>query len=200
FIMAMMNFDEPLFFNTWKRLLSEKSFSEVFYQVIIPLLNEIGMLWQTNTINPAHEHFISYLIRQKIHSAIEVEQAKEPVHTDKVFILFLPQGEIHEIGLMYLHYQIIQQGYKVVFLGSNIPVESLIDFNKHFDNCIFVSYFTVSPHLDDVDTYLNTLKKSVLLGNSKLWIAGRNTVNLSQSQLPENIQVFSSIENLVDRI
>ncbi len=46
--------------------MKEKSFEDIFYDVFIPLLNEIGFLWQTDTITPAHEHFISTLIRQKI--------------------------------------------------------------------------------------------------------------------------------------
>ena len=66
FKMAMMNFDQSLFFNTYNQLLNEKSFREVFYTVFIPLMQEIGFLWQTETISPAHEHFISYLIKQKL--------------------------------------------------------------------------------------------------------------------------------------
>ena len=59
FKMAMMNFDQALFFNTYNELLDSKSFKEIFYDVIIPMMNEIGFLWQTDTITPAHEHFIN---------------------------------------------------------------------------------------------------------------------------------------------
>ena len=61
FKMAMMNFDQAKFFKTYDDLLSNKSFKEVFYEVFIPLMSEIGLLWQANTITPAHEHFITYL-------------------------------------------------------------------------------------------------------------------------------------------
>ena len=50
FKIAMINFDQTLFFNTYNDLLSEKTFREVFYEVIIPLMNEIGLLWQAGTI------------------------------------------------------------------------------------------------------------------------------------------------------
>ena len=66
FKMAMMNFDQSLFFNTYNQLLNEKTFQEVFYTVFIPLMNELGFLWQTETISPSHEHFITYLIKQKL--------------------------------------------------------------------------------------------------------------------------------------
>lgn len=200
FILSMMNFDEPLFFNTWKRLLSEKSFGEVFYEVIIPLMDEIGMLWQTNTINPAHEHFISYLVRQRILASIEAEQIKPPVKDDNVFVLYLPMGEIHEIGLMYLHYQIIRSGYKAIFLGGNIPMESLVDLGKHFENITFVSYFTVAPHRDEVGDYLKRINHTVLKGRSKLWLSGRNASLIDENHLPENIRIFHSIENVVSEL
>ena len=98
--MAMMNFDQVLFFNTYNNLLSEKSFRDVFYDVFIPLIHELGLLWQTNTISPAHEHFITYLIKQKILTNTEVVQSMEPTKSDRVFVLYLPMNEVHELGLM----------------------------------------------------------------------------------------------------
>ena len=103
FKLAMINFDQTLFIATYDKLLSEKSFREIFYEVFIPLIEEIGMLWQTDTITPAHEHFISYLIRQKILLNTEMLQRLEPQKKDRVFVLFLPMNEIHELGLMYIN-------------------------------------------------------------------------------------------------
>jgi hypothetical protein len=65
FKMAMMNYDQELFMRTYNWLIEEKSFKEIFHQVFIPLLEELGLLWQTDTITIAHEHFMSYLIKQK---------------------------------------------------------------------------------------------------------------------------------------
>ena len=64
--MAMINFDQNLFYNTYNNLINNKTFSDIFYKVFTPLLNDIGLLWQTQTITPAHEHFISIHIKQKI--------------------------------------------------------------------------------------------------------------------------------------
>ena len=104
--MAMMNFDHQLFFNTYNWLIAEKSFKEIFHQVFIPLMNELGLLWQSDTITPAHEHFITYLIKQKVMINTEKVQVLKPTKTDKVFVLSLPMNEIHELGLMYLNYEI----------------------------------------------------------------------------------------------
>ncbi|WP_395047780.1 B12-binding domain-containing protein, partial [Flavobacterium sp.] len=140
FKMAMMNFDQTLFINTYNNLLSEKSFRDVFYEVFIPLMNEIGLLWQSNTITIAHEHFISNLIKQKLITNTEKIQVLDPTKTNKIFVLYLPSNEIHELGLMYLNYELILNGYKTIYLGESVPVESLKDVQKYFDKITFVSY------------------------------------------------------------
>ena len=87
FKMAMMNFDQSLFFKTYDDLLSEKTFREIFHEVIIPLMGEIGLLWQTDTISPAHEHFLSYLIKQKVLLHTEKEQTKTKIRDSFVGVL-----------------------------------------------------------------------------------------------------------------
>ena len=79
FKMAMMDFDQELFSNTYNWLLEEKSFKEIFYQVFIPLVEDIGLLWQTDTIMPAHEHFISCLIIKKILVNIEKIESERKI-------------------------------------------------------------------------------------------------------------------------
>ena len=76
-LISMINFDLSLFQNTYSSLLSEKSFRDIFWEYFIPLLNELGLLWQTDTISPAHEHFITNLIKQKIYTSTEKLQLIE---------------------------------------------------------------------------------------------------------------------------
>ena len=155
FKMAMVNFDQGLFLNTYNNLLSEKTFRQVFFEVIIPLMNEIGLLWQSGTISPAQEHFISFLIKQKLLINTEKVQILEPTRNDKVFVLYLPENEIHELGLMYLNYEILLNGYKTIYLGESVPIDSLEDMKSYFDNIIYVSYLTVQPTKDEIQNYIN---------------------------------------------
>ncbi|MFN3639614.1 MAG: MerR family transcriptional regulator [Flavobacterium sp.] len=196
FKMSMMNFDQTLFFNTYNTLLSEKSFREVFFEVFIPLIQEIGFLWQTDTISPAHEHFISYLIKQKLLINTEKVQIQEPTRTDKVYVLYLPSNEIHELGLMYLNYEIILQGYKTIYLGESVPIDSLKDIKKFFDKVTYIAYMTVKPEKEELNNYLNELKSSVLEGtNDNLWVIGRMTEYIDANKHPE-VRLFQSIEDL----
>ncbi|MGX1930917.1 MerR family transcriptional regulator [Flagellimonas sp. 2504JD4-2] len=201
FKLAMVNFDQTLFLNTYSSLLSEKSFREIFSDVFIPLLNELGLLWQTDTISPAHEHFITHLIKQKLFVNTEKLQMVEPTKKDKVFALFLPENEIHELGLLYINYEITLRGYKSIYLGQTMPIESLEDLLKYYDNLTFLSYFTVSPTKDELDSYFEKFSKTLnQSGNSNLYVLGHQIQYVDLGNLPENIKVFDSLEQVVSTL
>lgn len=200
FKMAMMNFDHSLFFNTYNKLLAEKSFREVFYEVFIPLMGELGLLWQTNTITPAHEHFISYLIKQKLLINTEKVQVAQPTRTDKVFVLYLPLNEVHELGIMYLNYEILAAGYKTIYLGESVPTDSLKDVKKYFDNIIFVSYMTVQPDKDHINSYIKEIKKELIDETTELWCIGRMVEHIEYTNFTSSIKKFESIFDLVNEI
>lgn len=200
FKMAMMNFDQTQFFSTYANLLSEKSFREVFYDVFIPLMNEIGLLWQSDTITPAHEHFISYLIKQKLLINTEKIQILEPTRSDKVFVLFLPQNEIHELGLMYLNYEVVLNGYKSIYLGESVPISSLKDMKRYFENIVYVSYMTVEPNQENVDGYLKEMHQDVLADeNAELWVLGRITEHINPNSHTK-VRIFNSIADLAKEL
>ncbi|WP_394758672.1 B12-binding domain-containing protein [Flavobacterium sp.] len=201
FKMAMMNFDQTLFINTYNNLLSEKSFRDVFYEVFIPLMNEIGLLWQSNTITIAHEHFISHLIKQKLISNTEKIQVLEPTKTDKIFVLYLPYNEIHELGLMYLNYEFISNGYKTIYLGESVPIDSLKDIQKYFDKITFVSYMTVQPTKDDINNYIEKIKSEILIDKtSECWFIGKMTTEINPKILNEKTKAFQSIQTIIEEI
>ncbi|WP_269685392.1 MerR family transcriptional regulator [Flavobacterium lacustre] len=197
FKMAMMNFDQELFFTTYNWLIAEKSFKEIFHQVFIPLMNELGLLWQSDTITPAHEHFISYLIKQKLLVNTEKLQVLKQTKNDKVFVLSLPMNEIHELGLMYLHYEILLNGYKSIYLGESMPIENLKDLKRHYDAIVFVSYLTVQPERDSIDTYINEMTSQLVDENTELWFTGRQVEFIQKENLSDKISIFTSISELV---
>lgn len=195
--MAMINFDQSLFQKTYNQLLKKRSFRSIFWDIFIPFLDEIGLLWQTDTISPSHEHFITNQIKQKIYSSSEKLQAIEPVKNDKVFVLFLPENEIHEIGLLFVNYEILLKGYKTIYLGQSMPMENLIDLKNIFKNIHFLSYFTVVPTKDRLAKYIAGFNKQIANGTgAKLWILGQQVKHLNPNNLPSNIETFESIEAL----
>lgn len=199
--MAMINFDQVLFYSTYNNLLDNKTFSEIFYSVFLPLLNEIGLLWQTNTITPAHEHFLSVHIKQKILINIERLQLLEPKPQSKTFVLFLPDSEIHDIGLLFINYELRSRGYHTIFLGESVPMGSLTNLLEFFDEITFVSYFTVYPLVEQIPKYIKEFSDLLLQkDNTRLLLLGQKLQNIELHGLPEKVSTFNSIENLVKEV
>ncbi|MEO7978142.1 MerR family transcriptional regulator [Flavobacterium sp.] len=200
FKMAMMNFDQEIFFNTFDWLISEKSFKEVFKDHFLPLLRELGLLWQSQTISPANEHFMSHLIKQKILIYTEGLQILKPTKTNKIFVLSLPMNEIHQIGLLYLQYEILLQGYKTIYLGESMPIENLEDLTKHFDTITFVTFMTVQPERSIINQYVKKMEQRLLLKNNEIWLMGKMAEHIDRENLSERTFVFNSMEETINKI
>ena len=198
FKIAMLNFDQSLFEETYNKLLACNSFRDVFLKEFLILLTDIGNLWITNTISPAHERFISTLIKQKILINIERVQNVNP-RDDMTYILYLPMNEIHDIGVLYVHFELMLKGYKSVFLGPSVPLENLYELQHVFENITYISYFTVEPVVDRVYDYLNEMNNNILSKrNEPMHILGNNTKGLDKNKIPNNVKVHDSIIDLID--
>lgn len=198
FKLAMLNFDQILFYNTYNSLLEEKSFRTIFYEVFIPLLFDLGMLWQTNTISPSHEHFLTVHIKQKILVHIERLQSTDPRPSTKTVILFLPENETHDLGLLFINYEILSLGYHTIFLGENIPLNNLKYINKLYDDIIYISYFTIKPSDNDIHDYLKIFSEEYLSVNkNSAKLIGHRIRNLNPTNVPKNIMLYDKIEDLV---
>lgn len=199
--LAMLNFDQALFYETYQSLLEEKSFKDIFFDVFIPMLTSIGILWQTDTITPAHEHFISSLIRQKIIGNTDKVQSKQVNKSKKTFVLFLPFNEIHDLGLLFINHQIISKGYHSIFLGHSVPVNNLTHVLNYYDDVNFISYFTIKPDTENVSAYLKDFESTILKNsNSKLWLLGRKLNEIDVNDLPKGIKAFKNIKSLIEEI
>ena len=200
FKLSMINFDQRLFTNTFDELMEKMSFGEIFQSIFTPLMIELGVLWQTNSISPSHEHFITSLIKQKIHSLCEKLQEAQPIHLDQTYVLYLPDNEIHELGLLYLNYEILNRGYKTIFLGQSVPTTSLSNFLEKYDEMVFVSCFTIEPNSDRVEDYLNDFEQEVLAGEgSELWITGYQVQHMKEHKNPK-IRIFESTADLIKEL
>ena len=198
FKLAMLNFDQILFYNTYNSLLEEKSFRTIFYEVFIPLLFDLGMLWQTNTISPSHEHFLTVHIKQKILVHIERLQSTDPRPSTKTVVLFLPENETHDLGLLFINYEVLSLGYHTIFLGENIPLNNLKYINKLYDDIIYISYFTVKPSDNEIYDYLKIFSEEYLSVNkNSAKLIGHRIRNLDPENVPKNIMLYIKTEDLV---
>ena len=155
-IMSMIELDEIRFTEIIDKNIKSFGFVKTIEQFIYPFFEKIGVLWQTGAINPAQEHFVSNLIRQKIIVSIDSVSAKNDPTKD-VFLLFLPSSELHEIGLLVYQYILKSRGHRVVYLGQSVPYEDL----SMVMNCIKPKKVVMSitnPFPDGMlQEYINTL-------------------------------------------
>jgi len=120
-LLAMMELDEVHFEQIIANCASHLGFEETMLFVIYPFFQKVGLLWQAGTINPAQEHFISHLIRQKLIVAIDEQRRVLRPHPARV-LFFLPEGEYHELGLLFFHFLARKEGHESVYLGQSVPI------------------------------------------------------------------------------
>ncbi|HLW32735.1 MAG TPA: MerR family transcriptional regulator [Aequorivita sp.] len=189
---AMIEFDGEKFDDTLNNLLKKKSYSKVYSNIFVPLLSNAGVLWHTGTIDPSHEHFISEKIKHSL--ILETAKAKKKVieKDNPLFVLYLPSEEMHEISLLYANYELVSSAYPTLYLGPNIPIESLKHIRKQKPNAIFVSYFTVQPETDNLQAYIKSFQKTVGDKN-ELWVLGKRGGKFENGR--QNIKLFDDIES-----
>ena len=121
---AAIAYDEESFSETLAGCIKEMGLTKTMDIVLFPFMKKVGMLWQTGAIDPSHEHFASNLIRDRL--IVEIDKVKKPKRKDpKRFLLFLPEKEMHETGLLFARYLLKKCGHETLYLGSEIPYPDL---------------------------------------------------------------------------
>jgi DNA-binding transcriptional MerR regulator len=190
-VTSMLDLDEVKFEQELSVLEKQFGFEATVTDVIYPFLDKIGLLWQTGNITPAHEHFISNLIRQKLIVAI----ASLPVVTKGTIraVLFLPENELHEIGLLFYHYIARKTGFKTYYLGQAVPHEDLITVCKIHKPHLLITSMTSSPAIGVLDNYLKKL--STDFHDSKIFASGA-VLRKSSFRFPSNLKFFETAAEL----
>ena len=195
-LLCMYSFDENLFQNTYLKLSKKDSFIEIFSNTYIPLLNHLGLLWQTNSIKPAHEHFISNLIYQKIAlntaALPNIETTKEPVN-----VLFLPFGEIHDLGLFFLNYYLKLKGERTVYLGKSIPFDNLFYVNSQIKSITWITYFMLDTSTEEKTMFLGNVEKLITNNKNTSVIVGNIWDDFSKENKNEKIIFKTSLQDLI---
>ncbi len=191
FIIAMVEMDEYRFEKLLSNMILRFGFEKTIVEIVYPFLEKIGLLWQTGNINPAQEHFISNLIRQKIIVAIDALQLA-PTSAKKV-VLYLPENELHEIGLLFYHYIIKKSGFRTYYLGQNVPHEDLKSVVKIHQPDLMITAITSKPSDYSVHQYLLNIEHD--FPGLKFFVSGYQVTKLGILP-PKNIKIFKNSTEL----
>jgi MerR family transcriptional regulator, light-induced transcriptional regulator len=190
---SMIDLDEDRFEKVISTNFLQFGFENTMLNIIYPFLSRIGTLWITGSIGPAQEHFITNLIRQKIIVAIDGQVIKLSPSSKK-FLLFLPEGELHEMGLLFASYIIRSRNHKVIYLGQSLPLHELaFAYETHKPDYIF-SVITSLPANDDAQIYADKLCDK--FPNSSILLTGYQVVGQDINIKP-NATIINKIDDLI---
>lgn len=189
-IRSMIDFDEILFEKTFNKALLQIGFKDTILKIVYPFFTKIGILWLTDSIDPAQEHFISNLIRQKVISAID-SIPEYPNLNSETFVLFLQPDNWHEMGLLLSSYLIKSSGHKSIYLGKSLPIESVVNMSKTISFKYIVTAINYSVNNDEVNNSLLRLSEEFV--DKKIFVGGLSNNTLNQTSLT-NIIGLNNLE------
>ena len=182
-VAACVDFNTELFEKTFSTCVLKYGFAETIETILYPLLNKIGVLWQQDKVHPAQEHFISNLARQKLFTAID---GMVPPHGgERRFLLFLPEFEDHEIGLLYSHFILTRAGVSSVYLGPRVPLASLRSTTQKLGATHLFFFLITRRSPTQANRYLQELPK--IFPGAQIWVSGHPDY-INKLKMPDSVR------------
>lgn len=192
---AMVEMDATTFEKVIDDQISEQGIEDTITHLLFPFLQKIGILWMTSHIRVAQEHLVSNIIRQKLIKGIEdISISTRNEHT---VVLFLPDGEYHELGLLYVYYLLKVKGISIIYLGADVPIEELEYVCNIKRPRYLYTHLTSLPSRFNFEKYLTSVTSRI--GSTMLMISGNVTHNYKK-KLPGGISFLKSLEEVVNQL
>ena len=191
---CMLELDEQGFEKIITTCILQIGLEKTMFSIIYPFLQKIGVMWLTNRANPAQEHFIVNLVRQKIIVAIDGQVVK-PNNNSRKYLLFLPEDELHEISLLFLCYLLKTRNHIVTYLGANVPFSNIVPIANKSKAEYLYTIFTAPIDEDEMLQYLQDL--STQLQYKKIVISGCQIYKLEENKLPNNVFILKNIAEIM---
>ncbi len=189
---AAVSYDEAHFNAVYQQCIQKQGLKNTYTEVLYPLLNRMGLMWEIDSVSPAQEHFSSNLIKQKIFSAIEsVPLANK---SKRKWMLFLPENEFHEIGLLFANFLLREAGHQVVYLGSNVPLNTLEKAAQEIHPTDILLFFVHYLDHEEAAAYLKQV--NTLFPKTNIHIASSKTLTEHIAK-PRRINFIYSPEELI---
>ena len=194
-IASAVNFDEFAFEKAFSTAILKYGFIDTYIKVIYPLLEKAGILWKKSDLMPAQEHFLSNLIKQKVQSAINSIPPASP--SESPWVLFLPEEEVHDIGLMLSSYIVREHGNQVIYLGARVPMESIYSVLELFPKAKLLFFLVKEFEQQQISSFVKNI--NVNYPNSTIHIS-TNPKRLEQIEKDSDFEKIISVESLVKKL
>jgi MerR family transcriptional regulator, light-induced transcriptional regulator len=168
-IIAMTRLDEEAVNEILLRSVINRGFEDTFSSIVFPFLNKVGVMWHTGSVNVGTEHFISNIFRRKLIAGFE-NLLPPKISSGKKILMFLPENEFHELGLLYYAYIVRSLGHQVLYLGQSTPLNTAIEANEKWNPDLIITGALSRISVEDPDDFI--LKVSTSFSGKKLLLAG----------------------------
>jgi DNA-binding transcriptional MerR regulator len=192
-IEAALDFDEYTFTSLLDTITVQIGFEDCITQVCYPYLQKIGLLWSTNNIIPAQEHFTSYIIQNRIIRETDTITRKEKQSPE--LVLFCPRGEHHELPLLFINYLLKKNHRGTIFLGPNVELP-VLEQVASLPGIRYI-YFHLITNLTGffLDDYLEQVcrlfpDKRIIASGVSTWHSQRTFANLTILRSDKEIYEF----------
>ena len=172
-----------------------RGIEKTIIQIIFPFLEKIGILWLTDHINPAQEHLVTNIIRQKL--IVGIEGVATPLRINKSILLFLPEGEYHELGLLFLYYLLKSRGACVIYLGANVPMDDIEFVSKLKKPDYLYTHLSTVGNNFSFEKFLLQLNKR--FPDNPIVISGQLT-QVYEKKIPQHFKFIKSFSEVFDFI
>jgi DNA-binding transcriptional MerR regulator len=191
---AMFNLDELAFEKVLSTNLLKFGIEYTMTELFFPFMKRLGMLWQTGGVSPSFEHFMTNLIRQKLIVAIDSKSGIVKENA-KSFILFLPETEIHELGLLFANYLLKSRGHRTLYLGQNLPYTDLDSVVVQFECQYIMSVLTTIPVKGSTQNFVENLANR--FKNHKVILTGFQVSSGAVVKAPSNVKLIESFGDFI---
>lgn len=198
-VLCLMDLDESKFEQIMNNAIIHFGFEDTMEKIIFPFFRQMGNLWLLGIINPAQEHYISNLIRQKIIVGIDRITTRPGIQARKI-LLYLPQLELHEMGLLYAHYLSKLRGHQCFYLGQSVPLEDLTTICKQLKPDQILSIFTAPNAEIDLNEYLRACAQQIpdipFLISGRMVVGGEYALKIPSTQFTV-FEDFTALKRLL---
>lgn len=192
--LAMIDLNEDAFSLILDECTSTHGFEKAMMEIIYPFMRKIGILWLTNSINPAQEHFITHLVRQKI--IVATDQA-EINNEGPLFLLFLPEGELHELGILFANFLLRMKGARTIFFGQTVPLDAIEEVYLKISPAYIITALTTAPETKEVQKFIKKLGSK--FQECQVYVTGSRVIG-QDIEFPSNVGVLNQFEDLIQLI
>jgi len=194
-IQHMIDMNLESFEDTLDSYIENRGIEKTINHIIFPFMERLGVLWITDHINPAQEHLVSNIIRQKL--IVGTEGINTHLRIDKTVLLFLPEGEYHELGLLFIQYLLKSRGISTLYLGADVPLEDVeYVVNLKTPNYIYTHLTSVSSGFS-FERFLTTLTRK--FESTPVIISGKLT-QAYEKKIPQKINFKKSLGEVMEFI